>query len=104
MNAGQLAVCIDCNLFVHGGLYVARLHLCVFVCFVPIEASCFAISRDAVIFHNMSRMYNADGISLIDFYPVGTASCRDVTLGPSPDHLLQWLTGLSVAAAQYGTL
>jgi hypothetical protein len=42
-------------------------------------------------------MYNADGVSLVDFYPVGAASCRDVILGPAPDHLLQWLTGPSIS-------
>ncbi len=57
MRAGQLAVVVDCNMFVHGGLF------------------------------------NPDRASLVDFYPVGIPSVRDVAVGSSPDHLLQWLTG-----------
>ena len=58
IRAGQLAVVIDCNVFVHGGLF------------------------------------NHDGVSLVDFYPVGIPSVRDVVVRDDPEHLIQWLTGM----------
>jgi hypothetical protein len=58
IRAGQLAVVIDCNVFVHGGLF------------------------------------NHDGVSLVDFHPVGIPSVRDVVLGEDPAHLMRWLTGI----------